>query len=71
MSDIRRGKHIVNVVVIVQRDSDLLEIVTTLSPPCRFTRLLDCRQQERNQNCNDCDDHQQFNQCESAILAAS
>ena len=42
--------------------ADLLEIVLTGGPSGRFPGRLYRRQQERNQDADDCDDHQKFNQ---------
>ena len=50
--------------VVVHRNPNLLEIVLALCTACRFTSLLHGRQQKRNQNCNDGDDHQQFDERE-------
>ena len=51
-----------NVMVVVQCDTDLLEVVAALSSPRRLARLLNGRQQQCNQNSDDRDDHQQFDQ---------
>ena len=50
-----------DVVVVVQRQTILLEMVLALRSPCRFTSLLNRRQQERDQHRDDGDDDQQFN----------
>lgn len=56
------GKHSINVVVVVKSQPDLFEIILALRPPRRFARLLNGRQQQRDQYRNDGDHHQQFNQ---------
>jgi hypothetical protein len=45
-------------VIIVQRQSELLEIVPALYPTGRFAGLLDSGQKQRNQNCDDCNHNQ-------------
>jgi hypothetical protein len=47
---------------VVGGQPDLLEIIATLGPPRRFPGCLHRRQQERDQNPDDRDDHQQFHQ---------
>ncbi len=55
--------------VVVQGQPNLLEIVLALRSSSCFAGLLNCRQEQRNQDCNDGDDDQQLNQCEAAILS--
>jgi hypothetical protein len=50
------------IVVHVQGQADLLQVVCTLSAPCRFPGRLHRRQQQRDQNADDRDDHKQLNQ---------
>lgn len=56
--------------VIVQRQPELLQVVFALGSSSCFSRLLNSRQQQRDENCNDGDDHQQFDESETphAIL---
>ena len=51
-----------NVMVVVQRQPDLLQIVLALRSPGGFACLLYRRQQKSDQNRNNCDHHQQLNQ---------
>ena len=48
--NLARRKDTMGVVVIVERQSDLLEVVFALRASCGFTSLLDCRQQQGNQH---------------------
>ena len=59
-----RRKPAVNIVVVVQRDANLLQVAFALSPPRGFASLLHCGKQQRDQNCDDRDYNQQFDQCE-------
>ncbi len=52
------------VVVVMKCQSDLLQIILAGASPCCFACLLDRRQQQRDQNCNDGDDHQQLDESE-------
>jgi hypothetical protein len=47
-----------HVVVIVQRNSELMEIVAARHAPAGFASRLDRGQQERYEDANDGDDHQ-------------
>jgi len=60
---------IIGVMVIVQRQPDLLQVVRALHTPRRFTNLLDRWQQQSNQNCNDGDDYQEFDEGEPAAAS--
>lgn len=44
--------------VIVECQSNLLEVVTALSPARGFSHLLHSGQEQRRQNCNDRNDNQ-------------
>jgi len=56
------------IVIIMQRDSQLLQIVFALTASRRFTCLLDRRQQQSNQRRNDGNDDKKFNQRKSTSL---
>src|SRR4029453_5435112 len=56
-------------VIIVQGDTILPEIIAALDSPGRFPRLLDCGEQQGNQDRDDRDAHQQLHQC--GFLSAS
>ncbi len=49
----------------VQGQTDLLEIILALRLTGRFTGLLHCGQQQGDQDCDDRNDHQQFDQRET------
>jgi len=49
-------------VVVVDRQTQLLQIVLALAAAGSLAGLLNCRQQQGNQNCDDRDHHQQFDQ---------
>ena len=51
-------------VVIVHRQSNLLQIVQALGPPRRFPRRLNGGQQQGDQDADDGDHHQQLDQRE-------
>jgi hypothetical protein len=59
-------KHIENIMVIMQSQSKLLEVILALGSSCGFSCLLNCRQQQGDQNSNDGDDYEQFNQSETS-----
>ena len=61
----RDGKLVVDIVVIEPRECDLLEVIATLRAPCRLTRRLHCRKQERHENSDDRNDDEQFDQSEA------
>jgi hypothetical protein len=56
---------VVGVVIVMHRQSDLLQITPALSPPRRLTRLLHRRQQQGKQERNDRNHDEQFNECEA------
>src|SRR5262245_41307355 len=56
--------------IVMKCQSDLLEIISALSPPCGFTRHLHGRKKKCNKNSNNCNHHQQFDQCERATSSA-
>jgi hypothetical protein len=49
----------------VQGQSELFKIVRALGPTRRLTHLLDCRQEQPDQNGNDGDHNKQFNESET------
>jgi hypothetical protein len=53
--------------VIVERQTDLLEVVAALHSPGRLARRLHGRQQHRDQDADDRDDHEELNQRKAAI----
>jgi hypothetical protein len=50
----------------VESQADLFEVVYALKPPRGFTSRLNRGQQKRDENGNDCDHHEQLDQCECA-----
>jgi Na+-transporting NADH:ubiquinone oxidoreductase subunit NqrB len=56
---------------IVDSKRQLFEVVLALCPACRFTGLLNGRQQQGNQDGDDGNHNQQFDQCETATTALS
>ena len=60
------GENAVGAVVGHQRQSQLLEIVAALRPPGGLPSGLNGRQQQRDQNADDGDDHQQLDQGKTA-----
>lgn len=63
--DVAVGKELVIVVVIVEGQAHLLQIVLALGAAGRFPRLLDCGQEQSDQDRDDRNDHQQLNQRKS------
>src|SRR6478736_2298603 len=53
--------------MIVQPDPELPQIVDALTPPCRFARRLDRRQQKRNQNPDDRDYDKQLDKSKPVV----
>lgn len=62
-----QGKRVVSVRVVVRRQRQLLQVIFTLRPTCRLTSLLHGREQQCDENCDDCDNHQQLYQSDAAI----
>ena len=60
------GKRSKDIVIVMHRDAQLLEVVFTLCPAGRFSCLLDCWQKQGNQDCDNGNHDQQLDQCESA-----
>ena len=58
-------QHAETVVIIVQRQAELLQVIGALDPPGRFPRRL---QQQRNQIGNDGDHHQKLHQGKAGPL---
>ncbi len=56
------GQRALLLVVHVQRQADLLKMVRALQPPGRFPRSLHRRQQQRDQDANDGDNHEQLHE---------
>ena len=54
-----------DVVIVVQRQTDLLEVVLALRASSRLARLLHSRQQNRDQNRDNENHDQQFDEGES------
>ena len=54
-------------VVLVQRQTDLLQVVAALHPPRRFAHRLHRRQQQCDQDADDRDDNEQFDQRERGM----
>jgi hypothetical protein len=50
--------------IVVQGNSDLLQVVGALGAPCRLAGRLDGGQKQGDQDGDDGNDHQQFNQSE-------
>ena len=59
-----------SIVEIVQRQTDLFQVVAALSSTSRFAGLLNRGQQQTDQHANNGDDDQQFDQRESASPSA-
>jgi cyclophilin family peptidyl-prolyl cis-trans isomerase len=57
--------------VIVHRQSNLLQVVLALSSSGRFTRLLNSRKQESDQHCDNRNDDQQFNERKRSLATTS
>ena len=60
------GKQSLTLVVVVQRQADLLQVVDALGPPGRLARRLHGGQEQGDQHGDDGDDDQQLDQRESA-----
>ena len=58
-------KALLAVSVIHERQADLLQVVGALDSACRFTRRLNGRKQQGNQDRNDRDHNQEFNERET------
>lgn len=60
----------VNVVVVVECESNLFEVIFALSSASGFAGLLNGGEQEGDENGDDCDDNQQFDQREGGTTGA-
>jgi hypothetical protein len=67
--DITGGKGLVGVVVVVQRQPELLHVVVALGAARRFPRGLDRGKQESHQDPDDGNHHQEFDEREAALPA--
>jgi len=65
-----RRQDPVGVVIVMQRQADLLEVVRTSRPARRFPRRLHRREQQCGQNADNRDHHQQLDQRERRPRAA-
>jgi len=52
----------------VKGQTELLQIVAALRPPCRFARGLNRGQQQGDKDADDRDHHQQFDQSKTGTL---
>jgi hypothetical protein len=68
---VNRGEDPVDIVEIVSRQSNLLQIVRTLRASGGFACRLNGRQEQSHQNPNDGDHHQQFNKRETSSSSQS
>jgi len=62
----RRRECLVNVMIVVQCQSHLLEIVAALGAACCLASGLNGRQQQGDQDADDGDDHQELDECETS-----
>jgi hypothetical protein len=53
----------VDLVIVVQRKAELLQVADTLRAPGGFARRLNGREQQRHQDADDRDDDEQLDQC--------
>ena len=60
------GKLAVRSMVIVRRNANLLKVVHALSAASRLAGRLHCREQQRDQDSDDGDNHQEFDKCKSS-----
>ena len=68
--DADRRQGLVRTHVVVHRQTDLLEVVRALCPPSRFTRGLNGRQQQANENGDDGNHHKQLDQGKTAVSSS-
>ena len=68
LSIIRR-QHTMSPLIVMQSQSDLFQVVLALSSSSRLARLLNGWQQQRNKNCDDRNDDEEFDQRESTLLS--
>ena len=66
LNEVPSGKTPLDAVVIVQSETDLLEVVRALCTTGGLAPRLHGREQERDEHGNDGDDHQQLDQREAA-----
>lgn len=53
---------------VLERETDLLEVVRALSAASRFSCSLYCGEQQRDQDADDGDDHEQLDEREAATM---
>ena len=63
---VTRWQHRMAVEVVLNRQPDLLHVVFALNPSGCFSRLLNCWQQQSNQNRDDRDHHQEFDESKTS-----
>jgi hypothetical protein len=61
----KTGKAVKDIVMIVSSESELLQLIGALHPPCGFPCGLHCRKQEGNQYADDGDDDKKFDESEA------
>src|SRR5262249_10529180 len=66
VGDIRRGKSLVGILVIVIGEADLFQVVGALHASGGLADLLDRGQEQADQNGDDCNDHPQLDESECA-----
>ena len=56
------GQAVVGIVIVLDRETELFQVVRALHPAGRFTSRLDCRQEQPNQNADNRNDDQEFDE---------
>lgn len=57
-SQATRWKRLMNVVIVLKRESNPFQVIAALNTTSRLAGLLYGRKQQRDENCHDCDHHQ-------------
>jgi len=63
---VARWEGVVGVVIVVERDADLLQVIRAIDPPCRLAGGLHGGQEQGDQDRDDGDHHQELDQREAA-----
>ena len=67
----RRREHVEGVVIVVERQPELLQVVLALGASRRLTSLLNRREQQGDQDRDDCDHDQEFDEGEAFLATRS
>jgi len=71
VTDLPGGEDVIDIMIVVECESDLLEMVVALDATCGLAGLLDGREQQRDQDRDNRDHHEQFNERKASFAMRS